>query len=422
MAYVFFALPPELQQVTLQFLPPDDLDRLFDLTSLSHKNSPHAYLIVRHQALAAKYYCKSLVFSNELRLETISYDQLDYLILHRIHLSPKDVTLAVFDFTNYSTSIAYIRSLITYLPELEKYTCDFRIRLILVENVPLDNLFIRQLFEPFGSHLDVSWFTIKFLPGFSTIKQPENSNFHFHNHIDNNIANEIAIENLQLQLFDSTNLVNHLVNSSGSFYCDHLTTLDISFNNLTDCDLRRLRFPATLHYLNLSNNQLCELSSSSFHHQSLTNLKKLDLSNNNLMQIDLHDSRSQLNGPYMLEAVNFSGNVLSDYSGMFRSLFFMNINEVDLSLNMITNVTKFPPSVTTIDLSGNYLRLSFGAMNDIFPQGLRKLSLGTSGPLLASGAQVAKMMIETSGLRELQELELCGSIYDSRITDFKDYL
>lgn len=412
MDYVFFALPHELQQLTLQFLSLNDLDRLFELPALSHSISSHPYLIVRHQALAAKYASESLVLSNDVNLATIGFDQLDYLISHRIFISPKDVTLAVFDFTNYSCSIAYIRTVFsTYLPVLEKYTRNFRIRLILVESVALDNSFLRLLFEPFCSPLlNVNWFTIKYLPGFNKNHQHRSGEMSLVHLI--NSASDIAIENLELHLFDSSNLVHHLVDTSGCFYCENLTTLDVSFNNLTEWSLASIKFPATLQHLNLSNNQLRELSNTSFHHQPLTSLRTLNLSNNNLMRIDLHDYRVGPNGPYVLESVNMSGNILSDYDGIFKGLFFRGIKEVDLSLNMINKVSKFPASVTSIDLSGNYLRLNFDTINAIFPEGLRKLSLGSSG--LFCGDDTAKMMIQANGLRHLQELELCGSIYDSR--------
>lgn len=414
MESVFFNLPPELQQLTLQFLPLWDLDRLFDLQALSQPNVPDPYLIVRHQALAAKYMWKSIVVSNDPDLATISLDQLDYLMLHRIYISPKDVTLAVFDFTNYASSVAFMHKLFTtYLPVLQNYTRNFRIRLILVENVPLDNSFLRLLFEPLCSpQLNLSWFTIKYLPGFSKLQRNHDSETSLMNLLTS--TNEIAIENLELHLFDASNLVQHLVDSNGCFHCENLRTLDLSFNNLTEWNLRNLKFPSTLEHLNLSNNQLRGLTNSSFHHQSLTNLKTLDLSNNNLMRIELHNYRNGPNGPYVLESVNLSGNILSDYSGMFHSDLFLNLKAIDLSLNLIQKVSKFPSSLVSIDLSGNYLSLSFDSVNTIFPAGLRKLSLGTNGSLATCGANSAKMMIQAAGLQNLQELELCGSMYDTR--------
>lgn len=405
---VFFSLPPEIQLQALEHLSPGDLDHLFQLPALLYENRCDRYLIVRHQALVAKHSGKSLVVSNDPDLDTLSMPEIDYLIRHHIVISPCDITLALFDFTNYATSVAYMRTIFhEYLPALQNYTRNFRVRLILVENVPLDNSLLRSLFEPLRSGgFNVSWFSIKYLPGFGS------QNFRDREAQVNvsellQSGREIETDNLLLQLFSSSNLLKHLVNDNGCFYCDHLRTLDLSYNNLTEWHLRSLQFPSTLEHLNLSNNQLRRLCNLTFPHRNLTNLKSLDLSNNNIMQLNIRDYDT-LCGPYSLQSINLSGNIISDYSGMFKSGFFRSLRTVDLSINLIENVSLFPESVTSIDLSGNYFALSFDSVRTVFPLGLQKLSIGVGTPYRTSNEALSKMMIKEAGLRELQELVICG--------------
>lgn len=408
MAFVFFSLPPELQSLTLHYVGPLDLDRLFGLDSLLHFRSHDPYLIVRHQALAAKYHASRLVMSNDPETLTFSLAQLDYLIRHNIVVAPRDITFEIVDFTNYASSVVFMRTLFhTYLAELARYTRNFSIRLMLVESVPLENSLLRALFEPLCSpQFNVQWFTIKYLPAFGKTIPRGTMEVNLADWLHS--GNEISMENLKLHLFDSTNLLKHLVRTDGCFHCENLRTLDLSYNNLADWHLRDLKFPSRLESLNLSNNQLRILSNSNFHHQQLTNLKSLDLSNNNLMKLQLHDYRTGPNGPYVLESVNLSGNIILDYSCMFECLFFGSIQNVDLSLNLIEKVTKFPPSVTSIDLSGNYISLSSETVNDMFPKGLRKLSVGFSAPFNHYSEELLQLMVKNAGLSELQELQCCG--------------
>lgn len=397
MDYIFFRLPPELRQLTLQFLPDHDLDVLFQLHHLLQP--PDAYLIVRNQALAARYHRLKLVMSNDRNLGNFTLADLQYLIENRIFIQPADITFAVYDFTNYPVLVEYMRSLFReYLPYLVKFTTDFNIRLILTENVTLDNSLLRFAFEPLCSpQYNVNWFTIKYLPGTGRTTR-ENSV-----EMDLNLllasTNEICIENLQLHLFSSSNLLKHLVDTDGCFYCENLRTLDLSYNNLTEWSLRNLKFPETLQLLNLSNNQLHHLSNSNFQHRNLTNLKVLNLSNNNLRKVELHDYREAA-GPYQLEHLDLSGNILSEYGGMFQSSFFANLKSVNLSLNLIEKVSSFPSLVTSIDLSGNYLDLNFCDVKRVFPSGLRKLCVGSSGDI--------RQVIEDAGLWDLEVLDVCS--------------
>lgn len=407
---VFFALPPEIRQLTLSYVPPQDLVRLFLLDDLLHPNGiPDRYLIVRHQALVAKHTWSNPVMSNDEGLANFTVAELNYLIRHQIYIHPREITFAVYDFTNYPVLVKYMRSLFErYLPHLVKFTRNFNIRLILTENVTLDNSLLRFVFEPLcSSQYNVTWFTIKYLPGCGKIARQNSVAMNltelFHS------GTEIAVENLRLHLFSSANLLKHLVDTNGCFYCDNLRTLDLSFNNLTEWSLRNLQFPPTLEHLNLSNNQLHVLCNSNFCHQNLTNLRVLNLSNNNLRRIELHDYRTGPNGPYALELVDLSGNILSEYAGMFASLFFLTVKKVDLSFNLLEHVTKFPPLVTYIDLSGNYLNLDMADVRSVFPRGLRKLRVGSNGTFSTCGEEIARQVIEESGLWDLQELQICGS-------------
>lgn len=246
---ILFRLPRELQTHTLSFLSGCDLDRLLELPDLEAGVQNDPYLSFRHQGLYAKYKDQSLVMSNEIGFETFTLAQLEYLIHHRIVISPKEITFVLFDFTNYTNSVAFMDSMMKYLPVLEKFTRNFNIQLMLVENVSLDNLLLKSFFEPFFTgEYNVSSFTIKYHPG-------SGKHMGSRNNMSMGLAQilttgtEIAVENLQLHLFNSSNLLGHLVDHSGCFYCNNLRTLDLSFNNLTDWHMKDIQFSSLLEHL-----------------------------------------------------------------------------------------------------------------------------------------------------------------------------
>lgn len=407
---IFFHFPAEIQTHILRLLSPRELDHLFQLRQLvSHPLAKYdPYLIVRHNALSAMYHRKLLVISNDAQLGKFTLSEIEYLVHHNIVISPRSITFALFDFTNYQCSLTYISAIFeTYLPHLQRFTTNFNIRLILVEDVPLDNSLLKALFQPLrSSALNVNWFTIKYLAAYGTIHSRRNDMEFDMQQIYQN-TEEIAVENLLLHLFNPDYLLKHLVDSTGCFYCENLRTLDLSYNNLTDWSLRHIKFPQSLEYVNLSNNLLQELSRITFPFRTLLRLEELDLSNNNLMRIEFRSHREDVQ--YQLKSVNLSGNLLTTYSELFECPLFAQVESIDLSRNLLNTVSKFPTSTRSIDLSGNYFALRSDLIKDIFPQHLERLCISSGNFTGGCCEEFARTLVRDAQLRYLTELNICGS-------------
>lgn len=412
---VFFSIPVELQKHTLTFLEPCELDHLFSLGSLqpSEPQFTDAYTQTRHLALAAKFHNKKVVLSNNEKLATISFQELDYLLVHNISIAPLEITFAFFDFTNYSQTFAFTKFLFNrYLRRLRNFTSNFNIRLILVENVPLENEFLKSVFQPLcRGGLNVL-FTIKYAPGFS-----QDLNTLRANEIEVSMAkflgeySEIAVESLLLHLFDSNNLIKHFVANNGCFYCQGLRVLDLSYNNLSDMHLASMEFPAGLQHLNLSNNQLQLIDNNTFSYKNLTSLRSLDLSNNNIMNIRLQNTLDTMQ-TYQLRQLKLSGNILASYESLADCSFFNNVRNLDLSRNLLDTLTPIIPHVNVLDLTGNYFALSSHAVKNIFPPELEVLKINFSVPTEdfqgMSHLNVTDILIKEAQLQSLKELYICG--------------
>lgn len=411
----FFTFPIELQKHTLTFLHPVDLDTLFELGNLQPSPPKHNdnYLRMQHLALEAKYFGKQIVLSNDEKLASIKFSELDYMLMHKVCICPSDITFALFDFTNYQRTLSFTKILFErYLSVLQLFTSKFNVRLILVENVPLENNLLKSVFQPLCcANLNVL-FTIKYAPasahGFKHLRS---------NEIELNVAeylqfnSEIAVECLLLHLFDSNNLIKHLQVENGCFCCHGLKVLNLSYNNLTDYHLSTVEFPVGLQELNLSNNQLQNLNNSTFSFSKLTSLKNLNLSNNNIMHIELRDS-PQHHEPYSLKSFNLSGNILASYSSLAECRFFQGVTKLDLSRNLLDTLTPVPPSVKTLDLTGNYLTYTPETVKGIFPSGLEVLKISCSVPTDESNEvlflNATNTLIEEARLQLLKELHICG--------------
>lgn len=412
----FFSFPTELQQRTLTFLEPHELDLLFGLGQLQPGQLPtkcSEYTRIRHLALVAKFHGKQIVLSNDPKLATISFAEIDYLLAHKLGICPSEITFAFHDFTNYEKTLAFTDVLFgRYLPVLQCFTPNISVRLILVENVPLQNTFLKSLFQPLCcAHLNVT-FTIRYSPAFGKCARVRNLN-----ELELDVAlfllanTEIAVQSLLLHLFDSTNLIKHFVADNGCFLCHGLRVLNLSFNHLTDAHLSSVQFPAGLEHLNLSNNLLQNISNSTFAYENLTSLRSLDLSNNNIMTVNLKDPAS-IEHEYSLRRVKLTGNILSSYSFLRQLKFFQLIDEVDLSRNLLEVLTPFPLNLKRLDITGNYFSYVPGTFKNIFPSGLEILKI--SYFLRSEGVDeflfqnITDALMEESLLESLKELYVCG--------------
>lgn len=408
---LFFALPPELQTLVLKYLDHEDLDRLFELPSLLRQTAFRSpYLELQHQALWAKYYRSNLVMLNSDEFRKFSLEELEYLIERGIMIAPAEITVVLFDFTDYKNSVSFMYTMFKrYFPHLRRFTRNFSVQLLLVENVPLENTLLKLLFEPLCSgEYNVNWFTIKYHPGMGK-RSRENGSLHFNANDLLQPGNEIAITNLQLHLFNSSNLLKHLVDDSGCFYCSNLKSLDLSFNNITDSILETLKLPSSLEHLNLSNNLLKIISNRTLPYRDLGQLRSLNLSNNNIMKVELQDYLGFENDPpYSLELVNLAGNLLAEYRGIFGCKFFERIKRIDLSKNLLERVTPFPELVISIDVSGNYFALHGHQMVGVFPRGLRRLCVSAAMPTDQCYGEFARFLIQEAELWNLGELQICG--------------
>ena len=135
-------------------------------------------------------------------------------------------------------------------------------------------------------------------------------------------------------------------------------------NGLTDYNLHRIQFPELLESLNLSNNNIFHLSSSTLNLQNLPNLKKLDLSNNNLMSISISQATCQITH------FNVSGNNLTSLEWILAPA-FSHLKSIDLAHNMIATIAKFPSKVEYINLCGNFLHNAWAdILNGLLPPSL----------------------------------------------------
>lgn len=407
----FCLLPPEIQVLTLYFLENEALDRLFELSSLLRDgpvDSP--YLMLQHQALWAKYYRTNLVMLNSEEFQKFSLEELEYLVENDLIISPSEITVVLFDFTDYTNSVSFLYTMFRkYFPQLKRFTRNFSVQLLLVESVPVENTLLKLLFEPLcSSEYNVNWFTIKYHPGMGK-KARDPGSLRFQPKELLQPGNEIAITNLQLHLFNSTHLLKHLVDESGCFYCSNLKSLDLSFNNITDHILETLRLPALLEHLNLSNNLLKIVTNRTFKFHHLNNLKSLNLSNNNIMKLELHDHQStEHDSHYALEQINLAGNLLTGYRCLSECNLFREVRYIDLSKNLIENLTPFPFLAVMIDVSGNYFALHGHQMVGVFPRGLRKLCVSAAMPTDQCYGEFARFLILEAELWNLVELQICG--------------
>lgn len=398
---IFFKLPDEIRQQVLYFLSVDDLDLLFLLKLLPDR--PHPYLTVRHQALVARYASQDLVMSNFARIELLSIANLKYLIENQILIAARSVSFVLH--VTCDTHEDHITSLWRqYLHVLERFAPNFNIRILLRNKLLLLTSRIESWFRPFFNSLStVNRFTIKYSMG------PE-----YQHHSPPIIATPRSYrdltttcpEHLQLQLFHSENLIRHIANLSGCFCCENLKSLDLSFNNIGDEDLRKIYFPPNLEEINLLNNLLLSFTNSTFCFKQLTKVKLLNLSNNNIMNVNLRDQQGQ--GVFQVLKLDLSGNLLTEYSQIFNCNLFERLRDLDLSNNLLGKLSPFPPSIEILNLCGNYYRLLAELIANVFPGELQLLRLAIPLSEQARVNVIVQGLVKAAKFPNLKELRICG--------------
>lgn len=416
---ILLLLPVELQTHVLTLIPGSDLDNLFGLQKLIRAScgpqdcDPYTQLC--YQAIYAKHHNRNLIMLNHKEFETLSILELEFLISHDILIAPREITFVLFDFTDYDSSISFMYSIFEkYFSSLTRFTKSFLIQLLLTNDIPLENSLLKLLFEPLCSgEFNVNWFTIKYHTAVHRSNAKDTVD-DVGNLLRFSVADflqpgrEIAVSNLKLHLFNTSSYLKHFVDESGCFYCQNLQSLDLSFNSLTDAALQEFHFPELLEHLNLSNNLLTDIRTSSFPHIALTNLKSLNLSNNNIMRFDLRDTPNSPRYQYRLESLNLAGNILNSYSNMFDCLFFAKLKHVDISKNMLDHLSPFPPLLVSIDVSGNYLSFGASELMNKFPAGLHRLAISAPVPDEEWFDNFTRHLVHNAGLNNLRILEICG--------------
>ena len=128
--------------------------------------------------------------------------------------------------------------------------------------------------------------------------------------------------------------------------------------NLIDTDLNLLKnlFSQNLLQLDLSNNELRDISIFAKEEESLVNLSKLDLSHNKIVDIsNLFNCRF-----LCLKELNLSHNEISDINGLQQNLYFNSLKKLDLSFNRIKILNKINiKTLNYLDLKNNEISEGF---------------------------------------------------------------
>jgi hypothetical protein len=460
---MIFLLPLELLDLTFTFLDPSELKRLFQLDEFIECTptlkcgefaQPYdsAYRVIRH--LALKNYYRHLVMSSFTAVGNFQIHELQYLIKNQIVIHPKDISFVVA-----SDGVDFVRKFCVYSKWLNLYSKEINLELVfageeevnlvnevfealirsgceinklkvkrvlvmgtqvrLIEDEELEDLIEladpQDLQDSSAANLQNNQDSLTQIPidGFDNlVVLNETSNSHeFHTSSYNF---RIQVKYLQLHLFDSSAIINHLKLNSSCFLCDNLATLNLSYNTLND--LSQIKFPSTLVELNLSNNYLLSLSSLKW--TDLTNLKVLNLANNNLMSIDLSDRRvtreEENSFPYSLAHLNLSGNNLLELN--LNCKLFTELEDIDLSRNCLTQLSKFPAKLLKINLTGNYISSFFEQLNgEIFPKNLDELNISFCkiDYNKCNAQELVAKLLKLEKLEKLRVLRLSGCHRDN---------
>ncbi|GEQ68170.1 hypothetical protein JCM33374_g1837 [Metschnikowia sp. JCM 33374] len=299
------------------------------------------------------FYKKPLLLSNDFASKSMPLCHLRQLIDMGIHITPSEVNINVFDFTDFEGSFSlwecFSASLFQFMSRLDSR---FNIELVLWENVPLDTNLLRAWLDPLIKHgIEVTNCKIRYSSSLGFVPSRNTEPFNDYKIIEDTGA--MSVENLHLNFFGPSEICRQLSPQKPCINLDSIQYLDLSFNQLTDMDLRSIQFPKALKELNLSNNSISVFDSESLPFETLSELKILDLSNNNIMRLDICSPRDQICSS--VQVLNLSGNFLSTYSPLFGGPLFSGLQEIDLSHNLISQLSGFTESLKRVNLTGNYI-------------------------------------------------------------------
>ncbi|OBA19277.1 outer arm dynein light chain 1 [Metschnikowia bicuspidata var. bicuspidata NRRL YB-4993] len=379
----FLSFPPEIQTHVLCFLSQRELTFLFDLECLFKSLSVQKLTrtnftgnelgSLEQQALFAMFHRKPLLLSNEFASKSMPLCHLRALIDLGVHITPSEVNIHVHDFTDYDGSFSiwdcFSPSLFQFLLRLSS---NINVELVVWEDIPLDPDIMRAWFKPLIEHgIALSSCKIRHLSVFG-LASPRPTEVSSEHRIVKDIGT-IKPMSLYLNFLGPFEAFRSLASTGLCISLDNIRCLDLSYNQLSDMEFRSLRLPGSLEELNLSNNSMSVFDSESFPFEELPLLKSLDLSNNNIMRLDICQPRADVSSS--VKRLNLSGNFLCKYSQLFSGHIFANLEELDLSHNLISQVSTFSMSMKSVNLAGNYITTQPGAYALYFPKSLEILGI-----------------------------------------------
>ncbi|EGW33638.1 uncharacterized protein SPAPADRAFT_50493 [Spathaspora passalidarum NRRL Y-27907] len=393
---IAFKLPPELIQLTLSFLSPSEIDDLFEINEIFHdcQDRDDPYFQIRLIALQEYFSNRRLMLSNSYYLldyVEITLEQIKYLKRENIMVNPREISVFISDRLVTTDEVEFIKQL-CYDDLLQFVTSwstkKLKFQLELINTVGKEALSeVLMLVSSINCKLET--FLLKY-----NGKLP---------YVECDFS--IDVNNLKLQLPGSPELLQD-INRNDCF--TNITSLNLSFNGISDYSLGQFKFPQSLVQLNLSNNLLTNVDDFNFNWKCLTKLESLDLSNNNIQHFNLHGRSENL---YQLTQLKLSGNHLVTVPKLYNA-FFGNLRELDLSRNMLCCLHRFPGCLLKLSLRGNYLtQFHTQVQGDIFPKTLTHLDLshcriGCQHELTTE--EISNHLVSVEKLYNLSDLQIEG--------------
>lgn len=379
---ILFQLPVELIQKVLSKLSNKELQHYFNIEELLATNTDQitnsSYLPIRLIALSVYFYNKSVIISNTVgehykhvqKHNTdiyVSLDHLQSLSINNFIIRPRQIFIYITDDTDQNSCgcplslshISFIHKLSQLLPVMMSQYCyrsDTKVNLSISLSTTED---LNSLYDLLHTIKTFQKLSIKY-----TAKETLD--------IASEPLQDLQIDTLELQFFNQYRLIDNLqANNNQLLSINHL---QLSYNLISSLYF----FPcySNLKSLNLSNNNLVCINNHNFNWGNLYNLEVLDLSNNNIIEINLTNRRNTRN--YKLRSLNLSTNNLRTLPNFQQCKFFENLQDLNLSRNAITqlSIKSFPNYLETLWLKGNYLSQLIDELNgEVFPKLLQFLDL-----------------------------------------------